>query len=263
MVVNVPAVYDPGFYAGQMDRSRQSAEIIVPLIVEATNPRSMVDVGCGVGFWPRTFFEQGVEVAHGVDGPWVEPGNLQLPQDSFFTFDFERAEPPFRLPLPRDRYDLVTTFEFVEHVDERYAEPLVDLFCSLADVVIVGGAIPHQGGLRHVNERWPDYWAEKFERRGYEVCDFIRPQVWAADVEPWYAQNTIAYFKGGAPDSVKAIAGTAWSKVSGQALPLVHPELWLSKSLNSVARPQPLTQRLSPLRLARGLKRRMSGLFKG
>jgi SAM-dependent methyltransferase len=241
-----------------MDRSAESADVVVPLIVEALHPASVVDIGCGVGFWPLAFRNGGVEVAHGVDGPWVKKSDLRLPENSFFEFDFERAEPPFAPSLPRDKYDLVTSFEFVEHVDERFAEPLVDLFCGLADVVILGAAIPNQGGLNHVNERWPDYWAAKFERRGYEVCDFIRPQVWCADVEPWYAQNPIAYFKGGAPREVKELAEQAWSEIAGRALPLVHPGQWTLQNLNTVPRREPLLRRLTPTRIARRLERELS-----
>jgi hypothetical protein len=257
----VSAAYDRAFYEEQMNRSRQSAEVVVPCIVKAIRPTSMVDIGCGVGFWPLTFAREGVAVAHGVDGPWVQKTDLQLPADSFFEVDFERLEPPFRAGLPRERYDLVTSFEFVEHIDERFAEPIVDLFCGLSDVVVLGAAIPHQGGLNHVNERWPDYWAEKFERRGYETCDFIRPQIWCADVEPWYAQNPIAYFKGGAPPHVKSLAAEAWSRLASRPLPLVHPGQWELKVLNSVPRREPLMQRLRPTRIARRLKREIESRF--
>jgi SAM-dependent methyltransferase len=257
----VPAVYDQAFYEEQMNRSRQSAEVVAPHIVEAIRPTSMVDIGCGVGFWPLMFAREGVEVAHGIDGPWVRQGDLQLEHESFFEFDFGRAYRPFQPGLPRQRYDLVTSFEFVEHIDEKFAEPLVDLFCRLADVVVLGAAIPHQGGLNHVNERWPDYWAEKFVRRGYEVCDFIRPQVWCADVEPWYAQNPIAYFKGGAPPHVKALSEKAWSQLAGRAVPLVHPGQWELKCLNSVPRRVPLMRRLTPARIARRVMREIHSRF--
>jgi hypothetical protein len=252
--------YDTSFYGAQMERSRESANIVVPYIVDALAPKSMVDIGCGVGYWPLAFQAQGVKIAHGVDGPWVRSGGLQLPEGSFFEYDFQRAKPPFRPALPRDRYDLVTSFEFVEHVEEEFAEPLVDLFCGLSDVIVVGAAIPNQGGLHHVNEQWPRYWVEKFERRGFEACDFIRPQVWGEDIDPWYAQNPIAYFKGGVPSQIKDAAQSAWSEAASLILPLVHPGQWTLQNMNSVPRGEPWRQRLTPRRVARRLGRAVGSL---
>ena len=50
---------------------------------------------------------------------------------------------------------------------------------SLSDVVLFSAAIPHQGGENHFNEQWPDYWSQKFERRGYSVLDCLRHLIWA------------------------------------------------------------------------------------
>lgn len=248
-------LYDQEFYAGQVGRSRESAAVIVPLIQQAVGARSMVDVGCGVGSWPLAFLKHGCGVAHGIDGPWVTESDL--PAGSFFQFDFEKAATPFAPPLPRHRYDLVTSFEFVEHVDEALSEPLIDLFCRLSDIVIVGGAIPHQGGQHHVNERWPGYWAEKFRHRGYEPCDFIRPQVWNANVEPWYAQNPVAYFKGSAPAELKDAAARAWAT----PLALVHPEMWERLVMANPPRPARLRDRIAalPRRVAGKVKRTLLG----
>lgn len=235
-------LYDDKFYAGQIGRSRDSASIVVPLIQQAVNATSMLDVGCGMGSWPRAFLKHGCTLAHGIDGPWVT--ETDLPEGSFFPFDFESAEKPFKPPLPLDRYDLVTSFEFVEHVSPALADELVDLFCRLSDVVVLGGAIHYQGGQGHVNEQWPHYWAEKFASRGYEACDFIRPQVWDADVEPWYAQNVIAYFKGKAPKSLKAAAVKAWTTIP---LPVVHPVMWERLIMANPPRPARLKERIAAL----------------
>ena len=45
------ARYDKGFYEGQQAGSRSSAERIVPLVLDLVHPRSVVDIGCGVGTW--------------------------------------------------------------------------------------------------------------------------------------------------------------------------------------------------------------------
>jgi ubiquinone/menaquinone biosynthesis C-methylase UbiE len=44
-------VCDPGFYDSQETGSRDSAAAVVPIIVNLLKPKSVLDVGCGVGPW--------------------------------------------------------------------------------------------------------------------------------------------------------------------------------------------------------------------
>ena len=64
------------------------------------------------------------------------------------------------------------------------------------EVILFSAAIPFQGGVKHINEQWPDYWIEKFTARGYVVIDCIREQVWDDEsVEWWYSQNIFVFVK--------------------------------------------------------------------
>src|SRR5690606_35696989 len=48
------------------------------------------------------------------------------------------------------------------------------------------------GGVQHVNEQWPDYWAAQFADRGYSCIDCLRARFWDdPEVSFWYAQNTL------------------------------------------------------------------------
>ena len=42
--------YDAEFFE-RLLANRPSAEVVVPLITDMVSPRSVVDVGCGVGVW--------------------------------------------------------------------------------------------------------------------------------------------------------------------------------------------------------------------
>ena len=45
---------------------------IVPVIYQMLNPRSVADVGCGIGTFLYCFKQEGVKKVLGIDGPWVD-----------------------------------------------------------------------------------------------------------------------------------------------------------------------------------------------
>ena len=180
--------YTPRFFAWGLDRTRTSAETIVPLVIERVRPRSVVDLGCGTGVWLEAFARHGIEDYVGVDGDWVPRDELRIPAERFV---------PARLDRPLDlgrRFDLAVTLEVAEHLPEHRADVFVRNVVQHAPCVLFSAAIPHQGGTDHVNEQWPDYWAERFAAHGYVPVDGIRPLVWSnAAVFPFYRQNMLVF----------------------------------------------------------------------
>lgn len=51
--------YDAKFYLSQEDGSYRSADIIVPIVLSLHQPKTVIDVGCGLGTWARRFMESG------------------------------------------------------------------------------------------------------------------------------------------------------------------------------------------------------------
>jgi hypothetical protein len=156
-------------------------EIIPPI-------RSAVDLGCGVGTWLSVLEQDGVQDVHGVDGPWVDTGLLQIPGERFRVADLEE-----RVAFDR-KYDIAISLEVAEHLSPESAPTFVDSLTSASDFILFSGAIPFQGGSRHVNEQWPEYWAALFHMKGYDVVDCIRSRIWTDERIPtWYRQNTFLY----------------------------------------------------------------------
>lgn len=60
--------YDPTYYDLVVQDSLRAARQIVPAVVSLVNPRSVVDVGCGIGTWLSVFRERGVADVLGIDG---------------------------------------------------------------------------------------------------------------------------------------------------------------------------------------------------
>src|SRR5262245_37997923 len=180
--------YTDEFFDRHLEGSRRSALLVVPMIMDLVRPRRVVDVGCGRGTWLAAFRDYGAEEILGIDGDYVDRERLEIAPDEFLRCDLSRP------PAVDRQFDLAVCLQVAEHLPEESADNLVALLTSLAPVVLFSAAVPSQGGTNHVNEQWPDYWAARFEDRGYKTCDVIRDRIWdCADLECWYAQNILLF----------------------------------------------------------------------
>jgi len=57
----VVAPYDSKFFSAQASGSLRSAREVISVVREMIEPRSVVDVGCGVGTWLKVWQDLGVE----------------------------------------------------------------------------------------------------------------------------------------------------------------------------------------------------------
>lgn len=230
--------YDADFYSLQSGGSYKSANVVIPIVNELIGPRSVCDVGCGVGTWLRAWQNVGVEDMFGIDGEYVDRSQLMIDSSRFKAHDL-------RLTLPFDRtFDLAMSLEVAEHLPSSRAESFVAELTAVAPLVLFSAAIPQQGGTDHVNEQWQDYWADLYMRRGFSAFDCIRPLIWNDDrVERWYRQNVIVFCHNDRIADYPALS-------SPRSLPLslVHP-------LQYVGRPQEYSVRESATLLAASLRR--------
>lgn len=181
-------VYNADFYDYISPGSRDSADAVIPLILDQVQLGSVVDVGAGNGSWLSAWIAQGVGDALAVDGAYVDTSRLAVPPENFAAHDLTRP-----LDLGR-RFDLVQSLEVAEHIPEIHAECFIDSLCRHGDVILFSAAVRHQGGEFHVNEQPPEYWRQKFAARGYDCFDWLRPLM--ADrqaIKPWYRFNMVSY----------------------------------------------------------------------
>jgi len=216
--------YGSSFYRQRDQDTRASAEAVVPVVQELGPFRSVIDVGCGVGTWLSVFAESGADEVFGVEGDWLDTSLLEIPEERFRSHDL-------RQPLHLDRtFDLAMSLEVAEHLPPESAEGFVALLTRLAPVVLFSAAIPFQGGQNHVNERWPGYWAELFDRAGFAVADAVRRHVWQDPrVLPWYAQNTLLFVRRDVLESRPQLAAEV-EATDPRHLALVHPSFYERKS---------------------------------
>ena len=86
------SVYDDPFFAIQVEQSLQSARVVAPVVHRLFSPRSVVDVGCGLGAWLRAFSEEGIGQICGIDGDFVNRQNLLIPRAKFIAQDLSRLD---------------------------------------------------------------------------------------------------------------------------------------------------------------------------
>jgi SAM-dependent methyltransferase len=213
--------YSCDFFDAIRAGSRSSAKVVAPLVLQLAQPRAVVDVGCGDGTWLAEFRELGVTDTTGLDGEYVDRRSLKIPQDQFISKDLSS---PFELARA---FDLALSLEVAEHLPERSAQGFVDSLTRLAPIILFSAAIPFQGGTRHLNEQWPEYWAKLFGRRGYVPVDCIRQKIWGNDqVEWWYRQNCLIYARNTLIET-NATLRSAYEPTNLQSLGRVHPRQYL------------------------------------
>jgi SAM-dependent methyltransferase len=221
--------YDAGFYFSNAGGSMRSAREILKIVKYAIDPKSVVDVGCGIGTWLKVWMDFGVEDVLGIDGDYVQLDQLLIPPDRFRPMDLRKPEPMTR------QFDLVQSLEVAEHLPKAYAEAFISFLCSLGKVVLFSAAVPHQVGVKHVNEQWPEYWAEIFMRKGFIAVDAIRDQVWDnPNVEWWYCQNTLVFVQ--AVHLMELDGLRHLTPVSRrECLSRIHPRLWVRRNERSLS----------------------------
>lgn len=200
----------------------QSPREIVPLLIKLFSPKSVVDIGCGLGTFLHEFYKNGVDDYLGIDGQWVDKDKLSkyINLDNFKIMNFDE-----NITLNK-KYDLALCLEVIEHINEKYADRMVRNLSNISDVIVFSAAIPFQGGQNHINEQWLDYWQKKFNDNNYSLFDIIRPMIWNnTNVFYWYKQNIVVFIN----NDRKDIRESLGKKKVSPILNIVHPECFISK----------------------------------
>ena len=218
MLVNAEVrVHDEKFYEQYALGALRSARIILPLVLAHLPVRSAVDIGCGCGGWLRALEELEVTDVVGYDGDYLDKSKLLVDPAKFTAVDLRDG-----LDIRRT-FDLAISLEVAEHLPNEFAEPLIRCLVTAAPFVLFSAAIPEQGGFRHVNEQWQDYWRSIFYSFHFSPVDLVRPAIWGrTDVEMWYQQNIIVYCS----DAVLRKNQYLKPVPANVSLNMVHPSLY-------------------------------------
>lgn len=222
-------IYSNDFYNNNVRGSYESAEEIIPLIVNLLKPKSIVDVGCGSGSWLKCIQQYGIKNYLGIDNFNINRQiKLQINKKKFLHHNLEN-------PLQINRkFDVVLSLEVAEHLSPDSALIYIKTLVSLGYVIIFSAAIPHQTGTHHVNEQWPSYWAKLFSEHGYIPYDYFREKIWNNErIEWWYTQNLLIFIKKSYMQSNRELQQRLGKSIKVPA-PRIHPLNCISKKHTNI-----------------------------
>ena len=202
----------------------RSAERILDILFRCYRPRSLLDVGCGLGSWLKVALARGVKDVRGIEDRWLDPARLAVDPSLV-----ERGELEQGFDCGR-RFELAVSLEVAERLPESAAKGFVAALTRHAPAVLFSAAIPHQGGHHHANERFLSYWAALFARFGFRPLDLIRGEIWDdPTVLPGLRQSIVLFAYDDLIAANEGLRRESAALAARRPLSLVHPEVYLDR----------------------------------
>jgi len=149
------------------------------------NIKSLVDFGCGMGNYVKTFQENNIN-AIGFDG---NPNTPELTNNLCKVLD---------LSVPKifnEPFDWVMSLEVGEHLPVKFEDIFIqNLHNNNKYGIVLSWALKGQGGDGHVNEQNNDYIKSKICKLGY-INDIESENKLRKDSHLWWFKNTIMVFR--------------------------------------------------------------------
>ena len=124
--------------------------------------KSVVDVGCGVGFSTTYFRDRGARVLC-VEGSHDAVSNTLLPLELVVEHDFSRGA-----YWPEQLFDAAWCVEFTEHVGRMYQQ---NYFATFRRAALIFMTASPTGGWHHVEQRDSWWWIARMEMQVNAVTD--------------------------------------------------------------------------------------------
>ncbi len=143
------------------------ADRLAPILARVLKPPSVIDIGCGAGYWVDALQRHGVTRISG-----VTPAPDREPMASVAS-SVRRAALDHVSPPP-GRADVCLCLEIAQHVPVPAQEGLIAACVAASDTVVFSSALPGNPGTSP-HHRPLAYWAAKFLAHGFVLDDALRP----------------------------------------------------------------------------------------
>jgi len=168
-------------------------------LVRSLKPRTILDVGCAIGFLVEAFWRRGVR-AYGID--LSEYAIDQVPEDLKGFCAVNSVLEPLPEDFPRT-YDLITCIEVLEHLSEDDGRVAVKNIASKTRCILFSSTPHDLTEPTHVNVRPVIYWLQSFAEVGFYPdlrfdASFVSPQAFLLrksrpktneDILPFFADS--------------------------------------------------------------------------
>jgi cyclopropane fatty-acyl-phospholipid synthase-like methyltransferase len=184
-----PTIHDHGYWQGieACDHHSHDSNLASSLMtfLKNENAQSVVDFGCGMGNYVKTFKENNLN-ASGFDG---NPNTPELTNNLCKVLDISV---PVKFEEP---FDWVLSFEVGEHLPKEFEDTFINnLHNNNKYGIILSWAVKGQGGYGHFNEQSNDYIKSKICELGY-VNDIKTENILRNDATLNWFKNTIMVFR--------------------------------------------------------------------
>ena len=152
-------LYTEEYYSNRLKTSSDitSSKVIAEAIIEYFNPRSVIDLGCGVAMELSHLENRGI-VVKGIDKSSYAKKHACISNVDLWDLSTEY--------IPRQRYDVALCFDCVEHISPKFEDVILENIIRCSDIAMI--SIPYgTNDVLHLNEQPHDYWIKAFQRKGY------------------------------------------------------------------------------------------------
>jgi len=184
--------YGENFFSKHNQIAYKSAINLVPILLDFIQIHSVIDVGCGMGYWLRAFQDFGIHNITGYDISNLSKDQYGVSIDNLVLgFDLVSKEFP-----PNTNCDILLCLEVAEHLPQKSSFEFIKKITRLSPLILFSAAIPGQTGDGHINEQYPSYWGNLFQQNQFTEIDFIKPLIWNnLDIAWWYRQNVTMFVR--------------------------------------------------------------------
>jgi hypothetical protein len=156
------------------------------------NIQTIVDFGCGLGDYAKTFAQHNYIVS-AFDG---NPNTPELTNNIGKVLDLSKS-----VNL-KQKYDCVLSLEVGEHIPKKYEQIFINNICNHANnIIILSWAIEGQGGDGHVNCQNNEYIIKQIESRNFKYNADLSNNLRIGSSLEWF-KNTIMIFIKNTPNNI-------------------------------------------------------------
>ncbi|HEC65027.1 MAG TPA: class I SAM-dependent methyltransferase [bacterium] len=128
-------------------------------IIKSYNPKTVLDVGCGLGSIVKLLRSEGIE-AYGIDF-------ADVLDEKFWKEKYFSVADANNLPFPNNKFDLVFSSDFFEHIPEneidRVFSEMKRVGKTVVSYVAVEAKLNSHQRMYHVTNKPREWWEDKLK----------------------------------------------------------------------------------------------------